>query len=193
MGTRSLIMVVRDKTPKVAQYSQYEGEPNVTGIKILQFLSKANLTEFKEKLNHVKFTNDDKINEINKELDSICSNDLECVIKYLKDNYPFITHDIGASILQSIMDSTEDEIWLVDRSDFAANSLFCEWGYVVDLDKNTFEIYEGFQENPLDQTERFKYLEKTDCEYFPISLFEEYDLNNLPTPKEFSRDFNEYC
>ena len=185
-------MVIKHKTPKVAQYSQYNGEPNITGMEILKFLSKTNLSEFKKKLNRIKFTNDDKINEINKVLDSICSNDLECITKSLKDNFPYITNEIGASILQSIMDSTEDEIWLVDRSDFAANSLFCEWGYVVDLDNNTFEVYEGFQKKPLDQTERFKYLEKPDCEYFPISLFIEYNLNNLPTPKDFSNDFDGY-
>lgn len=31
---------------------------------------------------------------------------------------------------------------------FAANSLFCEWGYLVNLDNSTVEVYRGFQEEP---------------------------------------------
>jgi hypothetical protein len=30
-------------------------------------------------------------------------------------------------------------------NDFILDSLFCEWGYIVNLDERTFEVYRGFQ------------------------------------------------
>lgn len=38
-----------------------------------------------------------------------------------------------------------------DNLAFAHDSLFCEWAYVVDLDENVLEIYEGFQTEPHDR------------------------------------------
>lgn len=35
-----------------------------------------------------------------------------------------------------------------DNKEFAFDSVFCEWGYLVDFDANTFEVYEGFQDEP---------------------------------------------
>jgi len=37
---------------------------------------------------------------------------------------------------------------LIDSSDFPLDSLFCEWAYVVDLDKGVLEVYKGFQQKP---------------------------------------------
>jgi len=34
---------------------------------------------------------------------------------------------------------------LIDDHNFPLDSLFCEWGYLVDLDAETFEVYRGFQ------------------------------------------------
>ena len=47
---------------------------------------------------------------------------------------------------------------LQNTIDFAADSLFCEFVYVVDFDKNTYEIFEGFNKNFLDPNERFSFL-----------------------------------
>ena len=35
--------------------------------------------------------------------------------------------------------------YIEDHSEFPLDSLFCEWGYIVDFDRNVFEVYEGFQ------------------------------------------------
>lgn len=38
--------------------------------------------------------------------------------------------------------------YLVDNREFARNSLFCEWAYVIDFDDRTLEVYRGFQTKP---------------------------------------------
>lgn len=38
--------------------------------------------------------------------------------------------------------------FMIDNKDFGRNSLFCEWGYLVNLDTKTVEVYRGFQKDP---------------------------------------------
>lgn len=37
---------------------------------------------------------------------------------------------------------------LKDAYSFATESLFCEWAYVIDMDKKVLEIYKGFNKSP---------------------------------------------
>lgn len=38
--------------------------------------------------------------------------------------------------------------YMIDGKGFMHDSLYCEWGYVINLDNNELEIYEGFQTKP---------------------------------------------
>ena len=86
-----------------------------------------------------------------------------------------------------IYDSNDNEILLSNNIEFATDSLFCEYGYLIDLKNNLFEIYKGFNNELLSDNERFKYLE-TDDEYKPIRLFKSYNLDYLPTNEQFLSD-----
>ena len=207
MGTRNLTMVIANGETKVAQYGQWDGYPEGQGATALNFLINNDLVEFKHKLNSVKFVNGAKEKEIANWLKSMgCENgwmDGTQADEY-KKRYPLLSRDNGADILQMIMDSTEDINWVTDSSEFAGDSLFCEWAYVIDLDKNTFEVYEGFNTKPLTIDDRFFYLsaeadkenEKrksygSDSEYYPIKMVKSYNLNDLPLEAEFINDFKQ--
>jgi hypothetical protein len=83
-------------------------------------------------------------------------------------------------------------IGVIDNSDFAADSLFCEWAYVIDFDKNTFEVYKGFNKEPLDPSERFFHLtDKKDGEYYPVQHLKTYPLDELPTLGKFLEDLKD--
>lgn len=87
---------------------------------------------------------------------------------------------------------SENGLKLSNRINFAANSLFCEYGWVIDLDKNTFEGYEGFNREALTENERFYFLsDKAEDGYMPVKLVAEWQLDNLPTLDEMCAPFNE--
>ena len=78
------------------------------------------------------------------------------------------------------------------------------WAYLVDLDKNKLEVYEGFNQKPITIEDRFFYLMQnslednkerkdngSDSEYYPIRMVKSYDLNNLPLEDEFLNDFKQ--
>lgn len=195
MGTKNLTTVIKNNEIKIAQYGQWDGYPGGQGITILKFLLKTDLSNFSEKINKCKFVDEEKAKEIQEFLKSIGSDDGWMTssqgILY-NERYKYFSRDHGAGILELIDNSEDDIIWLQDSSSFANNSLYCEYGYVIDLDNDTFEVYEGFNKMPLNDSERYIGNRQPDKNgYFPIKLIKIYDLNNLPTPDNFLKDFEE--
>jgi hypothetical protein len=154
---------------------------------------------FKEKLEKVRFLTDEDQEDINKYLKSIGSKDgwinMDQSAKY-HNQYPYLSRDIGADILDMIYNYSGDEKLMIrDETNFAGDSLFCEWAYLINLDTNELEVYEGFNKRKLGKTQRFKYLEeKMDDDssgYFPIRCIKKYDINELPTNKQFLKDLKQ--
>lgn len=195
MGTRNLTMVISNGETKIAQYGQWDGYPSGQGVTALNFLLNNNLENFREKLNRIKFIDEVKQAEIDEYVKSIGSDngwlDMKQAELY-QEKYPHLTRDTAAEILQLVMDCEDSEIWLHDHTTFAADSLFCEWGYVIDLDKGTFEIYKGFQNKPLGKAQRFKSMEKEGMKYYPIRMIKKYKLEELPTEDEFLKNLVRY-
>jgi hypothetical protein len=195
MGTRNLTMVISKGEYKIAQYGQWDGYPSGQGSVVLNFLMNldVDLNKFRDTLDRCRFieNSERKQKEIQNFLDKIGSSDGwmngEQSKKYQK-KYPYLTRDNGADILNMVYAAEGDElIWLNNSVDFAADSLFCEWAYLIDLDKNVLEVYQGFNTNPLDKDQRFSNMSKDreDSEYYPIRMIKSYDLGNLPTLAEF--------
>lgn len=190
MGTRNLTMVIKDGKTKVAQYGQFDGYLSCAGKTILESLKKYNHEFLKEKIDKVSFytEKEEKENWINfAKRKGIDPNEHLVEISIMNEFnslYPTLDREIGYNIINMIANSTEP-LKLRDESEFAKDSLFCEFCYVVDFDKNTFEIYKGFNKKALTPTDRFYYLQDLNEEYKPVKLLKEYNLDNLPTEEDF--------
>jgi len=203
MGTRNLSMVIYKEETRVAQYGQWDGYPEGQGATILKFLrprikNVKKMQDFKEKLLQVKFIDEEKQKEIDAFMASIGSKNGWMTMEQSKKyhaKYPLLTRDDGAKVLEKIMETPEEELFLYDSTNFAADSLFCEYAYVVDLDKNQLEVYVGFIKKPIEKTERFYKLTKLskkehrkNSQYFPIRLAATYPFDKLPTVAQMKRD-----
>lgn len=179
MGTRNLTCVFHNGDYRVAQYGQWDGYPSGQGATILNFLRDTFDRElFLTKLADTYQPNEQQIDGMNARL--------KAEKKDVSALYPSMTRDTGGEIL-SLIQTSAPGLPLRLQTDFAADSLFCEFAYVVDLDKGTFEVFRGFnQGGPLHETERFAFLnEKAGRGYHPVKLLAEFKLDALPTLEEF--------
>ena len=185
MGTRNLTVVAKNGEYKIAQYGQWDGYPDGAGISILKFLKKNNLKNLSEKIDEVKFLSKNEIDAINEEIKEKQKSD--AAFRWT-DYWPHLSRDCGWQILEYVSHHGIKEV--INKLQFAGDSLFCEWAYVIDLDENTFEVYKGFNEVPLSVEDRFYFLQENESKYYPVKLIKKYDLNNLPDEKKFLTDFS---
>lgn len=75
-----------------------------------------------------------------------------------------------------------------DGSGFPANSLFAEWGYVADFDKQQLEVYEGFQRSPHSDG-RFASDTPDDRGYYPVRMVKSWPFGELPSDRDFEDAF----
>ena len=193
MGTRHLIVVKLDNKYKVAQHGQWDGYPSGQGAKVLEFLTNWDRKEFESKLRSSSFLTKDELSAI-----YIVSRIIN--VKGLQESWikcwPELRRATGAEILNIIARSNPG-IKLQNNIKFAANSLFCEWAYVIDLDTNMLEVFQGFNQMPLTEEDRF-YGIKCDDEirqnhldekgYYPIKKVVSYSLDTLPTVEQMEID-----
>lgn len=190
MGTRHLTMVIHNHETKISQYGQWDGYPESQGVTVLSFLKeKENIDKLKEILPKIRFENEQDIKEKEEFSKSIGAREEWVNIPQAdlyKQKYPLDSRDIGGAILEKLLEyQNEDEIVLVDAEGFAADSLFCEWAYVVDLDNYTLEVYRGFNESRLTSKDRFYNLHKVHQRFYPIKILKTFSLEKLPDVEKF--------
>lgn len=196
MGTRNLTAVSINGEYKVAQYGQWDGYPSGQGATILNFLQKeGNVAKLRSSLEKVRFLDPEGVDK--SMVESFNNNPPQWSNepdnrtdeqKYWAST--FLSRDIGGKILHNIISSNDDEIVIKNQIGFADDSLMCEYAYVIDLDKNTFEVFEGFNSGEV-VSGRFSSndtaLEKTEG-YGPVKLVKEYNLSDLPEESVFISD-----
>ncbi|KAH6854437.1 hypothetical protein B0I37DRAFT_30567 [Chaetomium sp. MPI-CAGE-AT-0009] len=169
MGTRHLICVFWKGRWFLAQYGQFDGYPEGQGVKIIHFLSFArNVENLKVGLeNHIYEPGEDELRAIWDECEAWDRNRLDQNLMYepnmfgVNQLYPSLARDTSAGILGIIARASQAEetdgaegneekepkkIPVHLELEFANDGLFCEWAYVVDLDKEVLEVYGGAED-----------------------------------------------
>lgn len=168
MGTRYLTCVFINGDYKIANFGGHDGFPESAGAEIVDFLkrlnaSKAAMRRFIRKLGKCEFEGLTPLTR--------------------KSEAPS-----GVAVLDYIM-KAEPLIILENSISFAGNSLFCEWAYVIDMDKNRLEVFKGLNREPLSPSERFYGFDieadDDDPMYQPCRLLTSFDISSLPDADEF--------
>lgn len=170
MGTRNLTMVVHNGQTKVAQYGQWDGYPSGQGATALKFLKKADLDKFKKRLESCRFFTPEDEADMKSFCASIGSHDgwltQDQAAKY-HAQYPFLSRDHGANILNLILNEDTD-VLLSDSTEFGKDEISCEWAYIIDLDTGKFTVYGGT--------------------ISPKNVVKVYDIDNLPKKSTFLKE-----
>ena len=77
--------------------------------------------------------------------------------------------------------------FMATANEFIDDSLFCEWGYIANLDSKQLEVYRGLQHSkPVDNSRYGSDLTRQG--YYPCKQIASYSLNQLPTREAFLED-----
>lgn len=204
MGTRHLIAVFCNGEYKVAQYGQWDGYPEGQGTGVLSFLHKMDEQRFRNQLQLTSWTSNEELNALKAKF--MKGKGAKLFTASVSDSFaamfPEFSRDTGSDILEYVYTSEFPVIKLHNDITFAADSLFCEWAYVIDMDKRTFEVYVGFNHEELTPADRFYFLREYENkfkdedapydgakQYHGVKMIKMWSFDALPTEEEFLDSF----
>jgi len=179
MGTRGFISFVADSQVKTA-YNHHDSYPDYLGANVLEWLRSADLDAAKGKAQALRTIDDE-------------AEPTDADVEQLKQYYnPRVGAPTERPTWYQLLRETQgnpgamlDAGVIEDASEFPADSLFAEWGYVVDFDAMTFEVYRGFQKSPHFEGRFANMSPVRDSEYFPVRLVRSWSLSELPDSAAF--------
>lgn len=197
MGTRHLIAVQLDGEYKIAQYGQWDGYPEGQGARVLEFLKETNPDAFIAQLRRLRWATDEQIEDAWVAAGAVRGSSFTSleVAEQVKNAHPELSRDTSTEILDVVLRAAVPENLLMHNSiAFAQDSLFCEWAYVIDFDADVFEVYKGFNKNPVLEG-RFAgpRMSGHDNSYGPVKKLLSYSLSALPTETAFLEDCEAAC
>lgn len=187
MGTRGFITFVADGVEKTA-YNHCDSYPDGLGVDVLNWLRFAatDVPALREKVAALRVV-DPESKPTAEDVERLAQfANLNVSTKSADDWYCLLRETQGrpGAMLQAGI--------IEDASHFPLDSLFAEYGYVVDLDAQTFEAYVGFQQRPHDKGrfagrggERHGNLGLVGGAYYPVALAKSWPLAELPSGKDF--------
>lgn len=178
MSTRGFISFAVDGETKTA-YNHHDSYPEGLGRDVLSWLRTADLDAARELARALRAVDQDS---------EPTDEDVAALLRFYDPNvggrserptwYQLLRRtqgDPGAMLEAGVIE---------DSSEFPADSLFAEYGYVVDFDQQVLEAYEGFQER--DHSDgRFHAMPQVENGYFPVRLVASWPLSKLPSDSEF--------
>lgn len=177
MGTRGFLGFVVDGTEKIT-YNHFDSYPEGLGLDVLSWLRGQNVHELRRDAVALRVVDGD-VPPTDKDIENLRPwTNLGVSEQNTSDWYCLLRETQGdpAAILEAG--------YMLDGSDFPVNSLFAEYGYLVDLDDERFEVYEGFITHDHDRG-RFARRESDVKGYYPVQLVRSWMLSDLPTNADF--------
>jgi len=186
MGTRGAIGFFKKGKGKVT-YNHFDSYPEGVGVVVLEEIKGFSVEQMKKAFDNLKLIEDENKKPTKKEIKEfekwsnpgvggpMSNTEIKTYYQLLRNVQgtlkPYITGEVNL---------------IVDNEEFLKSSLFCEWAYIVNLDKEVLEVYEGFQKKP--QKNRYEIDKPEDSGYYNCALVKEYPLKDLPTKEQFLKD-----
>lgn len=199
MSTRGLYGIRKDGIDKCT-YNHSDSYPSWLGRKVLEFCANntiENLEKFFNKIELVDESSKPTEEQIKKCVEAGYYNgvvstksvdDWYCLLRNLQGNF---------DEYQNLIDDEAKTIFMTDCISFIKDSLFCEYAYIINLDDEVLEFYEGFQK---EAQKGNRYGETEEDGYYPcklvfaISLDEiiETDIDSMVEQMETGFEYPEY-
>lgn len=185
MGTRGVWGFRKDGKDKLT-YNHFDSYPESLGVTVLDFCKKNSL----ERLGRIF----DGIILVNEE-DKPTKQQIKECIYYFDDRVSTKKPTEWYALLRDSQGNPEAYInglnYMIDGAGFIKESLFCEYGYIINLDDKVFEVYVGFNKT----SGKSRYCDGKDNGrgYYPCILLTTFPLpiSDLLDRQSFLTAFNE--
>jgi hypothetical protein len=176
MSTRGFLGFVIDQAEKIA-YNNYDSYPDGLGLAVLDWLQGMDREVVEDQVRKIRVVASDT---------TPTDADIERLLKYAD----VVVGSNAVNDWYVLLRKTQGKPGLMleagviqDASEFPADSLWAEWGYIIDFDQGVFEVYRGFQKAPHSRG-RFAHLTGSDG-YVPVALVATWSLGDLPDHERF--------
>ena len=188
MWTRGLWGFYSDGVTK-ATYNHSDSYPDGLGTTILKFIAKNKSKPLKEIFGNIQMIKED--DEPTKEQIEECHEycDLTVSSQTEKDWYCLLRDTQGNP--KAYMDGLK---YMINSQEFIENSLFCEYAYIINLDRNVLEFYDGFNKKiQCKKVNRYMTDKPNGDGYYPCKLVLEIPFKDISnkTVKKLINKMNE--
>lgn len=183
MGTRGVFGFHRNGIDKI-MYNHYDSYPSGLGKAVVEFVKKHSVKELNTIFDRIEMISGDQLPTPEQVKECESYTDLSVSDRSVNDWYCLLRGAQGD--LEAYAGGLK---YMIEGANFLEDSLFCEWGYVINLTTKRLEIYRGFQNKPQDN--RYKVDERQDNlgdespGYFNCALIREIPLAQV---KNFDMD-----
>ena len=181
MGTRGIYGFRKNGQDKIT-YNHYDSYPEELGENIINFCRETSIQEMMEIFDRIVLVDNEK-KPTKKQIK-------ECQKK--RWTHVDITYETEAHIncidWYTLLRETQGNLnfykrglsYMIDDHNFIKDSLFCEYGYIINLDENCLEFWMGFQNKP-QKGNRYgtKKYSEYDTPYYPCKLMKKFSLTRL--------------
>lgn len=146
MGTRG-IMGFRVGGVDHLSYNHFDSYPSGLGasmfLDLKSMLGDWGLETLKENAQAVRLVTDDEATPTTEEMEKLSEHFDNGVSTGSPDEWYALLRELQGELRRTINSG-----YMIDSHNFVNDSLFCEWGYIVNLDDEVMEVYRGFQTKP---------------------------------------------
>lgn len=175
MGTRGTYGFRKDGVDKLT-YNHFDSYPSYLGEKIVSFCYEHSIEEFNELFDKIVLVNESE-KPTPEQIDICRQNGLInlAVSSKSEDDWYCLLRNCQGDL--DALFEMNNKAYMIDNGDFIKNSLWCEYGYIINLDEEVLEYYEGFQKQP--QSDNRYGCIPDEHGYYPCKLILEIPLNEL--------------
>ena len=175
MGTRGIYGFRKNGVDKLS-YNRYDSYPDYLGEQVCKFCAGYTLPEMNDLFDKIVMV-DESAKPTNEQIGQCMSAglaDLSVSTQKVDDWYCLLRNAQGDLTVLDKLVKSGGVAYMIDNQEFIKDSLFCEFGYIINLDTNMLEFWVGFQREP---QEGNRYGEEQEDGYYPCALKAEFPLD----------------
>ncbi len=192
MSTRGAYGIRKNETDKI-MYNHYDSYPTALGEDILKFIKEHKRKDFDDVFDFL-IPIDPKTKPTPEQIKRCQSTTNLSVSKGSTEDWYCLLRETQGNIESRMPPNGVP--YFEDYGRFLSDSIFCEWAYIINLDKNVLEIYQGFNRTKSDKGRyaslfREKNVTSSEDKYYGVELLTEIPLEYVPFFNEEER--SELC